>query len=165
MNTVSKLAGFTLIEVLVSIGILAIGLLGLASLQGTSMKLGNSALLRSQAINLAYNIVDAMLANRNEALSGDYTCDLPKPVDAPECEKFLSLTGPIAQQDLQAWRNTLACTLPQGTGGIERNNDSTTFTANGATSFTVTVAWDDSRGTKERQTIVIVTDIGPPWSN
>ncbi len=56
--------GFTLIEVLVSMFILAIGLLGLASLQGISLKNNQDAYLYSQANALAYEMSDRIKANR-----------------------------------------------------------------------------------------------------
>lgn len=56
--------GFTLVEVLVSMIILAIGLLGLASLQGISLKNNQDAYLYSQANALAYEMSDLIKANR-----------------------------------------------------------------------------------------------------
>jgi type IV pilus modification protein PilV len=69
----SRSAGFTLLEVLVAVLVLAIGLLGLARLQMTVMKSNQSAYLRSQASLLAYDISERMRANRTAALGG--SCD------------------------------------------------------------------------------------------
>ncbi|MBN2886612.1 MAG: type IV pilus modification protein PilV, partial [Chromatiaceae bacterium] len=55
---------FTLIEVLVAVLVLSVGLLGLAGLHGVSLKLNRGAALRTQASQLAYEITDAMRANR-----------------------------------------------------------------------------------------------------
>ena len=46
--------GFTLLVVLVALLVLSIGLLGLAGMQTLSLKNNNSALMRSQAVVLAY---------------------------------------------------------------------------------------------------------------
>lgn len=124
-----KHAGFTLLEVAISMGVLAIGLLGLVSLQAVSLKNSSSVLYRSQATNLAHSIIDAMRVNKS-ALGSYVTAMEP----APEC-KLLDLNGNIAENDLMAWKNTLACTLPQGTGSIAVNGNF----------VTVTVRWDDSR--------------------
>ena len=43
--------------------VMAIGLLGLASLQAVSLTRGNDSLLRQQAAMLAYDIADRMRAN------------------------------------------------------------------------------------------------------
>lgn len=55
--------GFTLIEVLVSMVIMAIGLLGLAGLQTLSIKDNQDAYLSSQATALAYEMSDRIRAN------------------------------------------------------------------------------------------------------
>lgn len=56
--------GFTLIEVLVSMIILALGLLGLASLQGIALKNNQDAYLFGQANALAYEMSDRIKANK-----------------------------------------------------------------------------------------------------
>ncbi len=55
--------GFTLLEVLVSLVIFSIGLLGLAGLQILSMKLTSDSMLRTVAAVLANDMVDRMRAN------------------------------------------------------------------------------------------------------
>ena len=62
-RTVDKNTGFTLIEVLIAMLVLAGGLLGLAGLQATSLSNGQSAYNRSQATQLAYQLADNMRAN------------------------------------------------------------------------------------------------------
>ena len=125
-----KQRGFSMIEVLVTVLILAIGLLGLAGLQTTALRSNHSALLRSQATVLAYDIADRLRANRTAALDGGYDIDL---------EDTLTGTSMVAA-DIIAWKGNLAAMLPLGDGAIERvrNGDRTTFT--------IVVQWDDSRG-------------------
>src|SRR5256885_15202224 len=45
--------GFTMIEMLVALVVLAVGMLGVASLFGISLHSGSSAITRMQAVNLA----------------------------------------------------------------------------------------------------------------
>ncbi|MFC0153967.1 type IV pilus modification protein PilV [Xanthomonas dyei] len=61
--------GFSLIEVLVAVLILAIGLLGFALLQTTSVRMSKSAAIRTQATNLATELLDQMRVNRLSAAS------------------------------------------------------------------------------------------------
>lgn len=122
-------AGFTMVEVLVAVLVLSIGLIGLASLQGVSLQFNNSAYLRSQATNLAYDMADRVRANRQVALTtAAYNL---APADAAP------IPGDLASADLAEWRNALQTMLPAGTGGV-------TVGAGGA--LTVVVCWDDTRG-------------------
>lgn len=59
----SKQGGSSLIEVLVTVIVLAIGMLGLATMQNTSLKLSYDSYLRSQANFLAYDLIDRIRAN------------------------------------------------------------------------------------------------------
>jgi type IV pilus assembly protein PilV len=126
--------GFTLIEVLIAVIVLAIGFLGMASLQVTATRLNQRAHQRSQATLLAEDLLDRMRANRDAALAAPsaYALALATPDTCAET----SLTGTLAERDLRAWRVSLACHLPQGTGSV---------TLAGATA-TIRVQWDDSRG-------------------
>ena len=55
--------GFTMVEVLVSLVVLSIGLLGIGKLVLFSARANDSAYLRSQATGLAYEILDNMRGN------------------------------------------------------------------------------------------------------
>jgi len=58
--------GFSMIEVLIALVVLAVGLLGLALLQTTNLRYTKSANLRTQAVNLGAEILDTMRANHTE---------------------------------------------------------------------------------------------------
>ena len=59
-----KAAGFSLIEVMVAVLVLGVGLLGFALLQTMSVRFTQSANQRTQATNLAYDMLDQMRVNR-----------------------------------------------------------------------------------------------------
>lgn len=63
--------GFSMIEVLIALLVLAFGLLGLALLQTMNLRYTQSANQRTQATNLAYELLDLVRANR--VLVNDYT--------------------------------------------------------------------------------------------
>lgn len=90
--------GTTLIEVLVTILVMSIGLLGLAALQGFSLQAGQSAYYRTQATNLAYEVADFARVNRSAAMA---SCDLPV---------------------LDSWSNFVATQLPNGALAIDFTN-------------------------------------------
>lgn len=62
-----KQRGFSMIEVLIALVVLAIGLLGFALLQTMNLRYTQSANQRTQATNLAYDLLDQMRANRLSA--------------------------------------------------------------------------------------------------
>ncbi len=61
--------GFSLIEVLVSVVILSLGLLGVAGMQVLSLQSGHSAYQRSQATWVANDLADRLRARRDDACS------------------------------------------------------------------------------------------------
>src|ERR1700751_1237241 len=62
--------GFTLVEMLVALVVLAVGMLGVAILFGISLHSGSSAISRMQAVNLAADIADRTRANRRAGNNG-----------------------------------------------------------------------------------------------
>lgn len=125
-----KETGATLIEVLIAMVVLAVGLLGLAGLQATSIQSNHSAYYRSQATLLAGDLADRMRANRTEALTNAYL------IDFPISSTSNSVTGTSAEKDIAEWLNQLAQTLPEGTGKIEKDG----------TLVTISIRWNDTRG-------------------
>ena len=73
MNQKANQHGFTMVEVLVTLVILAVGLLGLAGLQATSLRNTESAYQRSQAAILAYDMLDRMRANSAGVANGRFS--------------------------------------------------------------------------------------------
>lgn len=88
-------SGFSMIEVLIALIVLAIGLLGLALLQTMNLRFTQSANHRSIAVNLAYELLDYTRANRINVQ--DYLAITPGsfasvPVPATGCARTASLT-------------------------------------------------------------------------
>lgn len=65
-------SGVGLIEVMIAVLVVSIGFLGVAALQATSLSTNNSAMARSMATVSSYSILDAMRADRENALAGKY---------------------------------------------------------------------------------------------
>lgn len=139
-----KLAGFTMIEVLVALVVLSLGLLGLASLQVATTKFNHAAYLRSQATRLAYSMADRMRANRSAALENAAYSGVAYIAD-PACGGVAGAT--VAERDVSAWRNALACSLPAGNGRIDFAGDM----------VTISVRWDDTRGEEDPEIFAMTT--------
>lgn len=119
-------SGFSMLEVLISLLVLSIGLLGMAGLQMNALKFNHTASVRSQATVLAYEIGDRMRMNRKDALDGKYAISLTA----------TSASGSTrASADLSEWKQSLARHLPDGRGAVQTSGNI----------VTVTVQWDESR--------------------
>ena len=141
-NARYRTQGFTLLEVLVTLVVLSIGLLGLAGMQLNGLQSNHSAYLRSQATILTQDIADRMRANRISTVTGAYDIALGDVPAAVTCTGVGANcpTSALANADLSQWKTHLADSLPQGDGAITR------VTAGAITLVTITVQWDDSKG-------------------
>lgn len=123
--------GFTLLEVLVAILVVAGGLLGLAALMNASLRNNQSANAQTQAVWLAYDMLDRLRADRINALApagANYNVALGA---AP------ASSSPFPQAQLIEWRGLLKQNLPGGDGQV---------TVTPATrEVTVIVEWADAR--------------------
>jgi type IV pilus assembly protein PilV len=132
---------FTLVEVMVSIILLTISMLGLAALQNSSTRFDHQAFLRSQSIVQTTDIVDRMRANISGVAGGFYT---PSPVPdsyAKDCDDSSQTCSPqeLAVFDIVKWNSGNIAKLPNGTG---------TITDLGANIFQISVLWQEQAGEK-----------------
>ena len=127
-----KQDGFSLLEVLISVVILAIGMLGVAAMQTSAIRYNHSAELRSLAVTQISNIVDRMLANSQGMENGAYNSVSGIP-SAPNCTNCTS--AQVAQYDIHEWNSSNRDLLPAGQGTITRN----------ANRYIITIRWDNNR--------------------
>ena len=135
----SRQAGFTLIEVMVSLVIAGTGLLALASMQATALKGGNMASGITTANQMLQNATERILKNAvNVAaydgmqISTDTTTNTR--VNCPTLDPV-----PACLRDFLDWQNAIA-ELPKG---------SMTISSTSSGNFelvTVAVAWEDMMG-------------------
>ncbi len=156
-----RIAGFSMIELLVAVLVMGIGVLGITGLQVASMQNNREALLRGEAAQMAYSILDRIRANRigGAAIVGlayDGLAIGDAPPNANDCQAGNCSQAQMVAFDLAVWKcslgsfdtdagcvalraaNVLPPTnqqpgLPQGDGSVA---------VNGATGVvTVTVQW------------------------
>jgi type IV pilus assembly protein PilV len=134
-------SGFTLIEVLVAVALTAIGLLGLASLQMTSMGGTQAGSERTQAAMLALDISDRMRHNIDAARDGEYDLDLGDIPDSATCRSVSAdcSTADLAAADLSEWRTLVSASITGGDTSIA------TAASGNVTDVTVTISWVDTR--------------------
>ncbi len=138
-------SGFTLIEVLITLVVFAVGLLGLAALQIRAMQFVHDAYIHSQAQVLAYDVLDRIRANRIEAMSlttSNYVLTFDDNPAAPgtNCAATDCTAPEMAQFDLYEWREMLKEHMPQGKGAISFSDPAT-----GRRIYTIQIQWLDDR--------------------
>lgn len=170
-----RIAGFSMIELLVAVLVMGIGVLGITGLQVASMQNNREALLRSEAAQMAYSILDRIRANRIGGagivgLAYDGLAVGDAPPNANDCQAANCSQAQMVAFDLAVWKcslgsfdadggcvalraaNVLPPTnqqpgLPQGDGSV---------VVNGATGvITVTVQWMGSNN--QLQTLSLET--------
>ncbi|MCU7844144.1 MAG: type IV pilus modification protein PilV [Candidatus Thiodiazotropha sp. (ex Monitilora ramsayi)] len=155
-----SVAGFTLMEVLVTMVILSIGLLGVAGLQLGSLRGNQSAFHSSIAANLAVEGADRLRSNvpgvRNPNTGADRAeYDLINAAGAdPGCIDTTCSYAELADHDAFEWITSIQNQLPSGQGAICRDgtpHDGSSSAAhacdgnpdaNGNDIFAIKVWWD-----------------------
>lgn len=125
--------GVTLVEVLVTVIIISVGLLGVAALHLTSLRNSYDSNIRSKAVWLANDIVERMRANREVARDGDYDVAFGGTLAG----------GTVAGNDVNAWQAAISDAthgLPTGQGSIDTN------TVGDNVIFTIRVQWTERDG-------------------
>lgn len=117
--------GASLIEILVSMAIIAVGLMGAIGLKIASARAVGDSNLRSMAAMYAQDILERARANKTRAAAGEYNL-------AAGATPSASPTT-IAQTDVAQWATQLSNNLPSGTGTVNI----------AAGTATVTVSWTE----------------------
>jgi len=130
--------GFSMVEVLVTLMVLSIGLLGLAAMQTSSIQNTHGAYLRTQATHLAYDMLDRMRANMTGVNNGNYNnIDANESIDNytdPGCVAAGCTFPQMTTTDTAQWEVDLASQLPAGQGTVVNAGNNV---------FTITVTWGD----------------------
>jgi type IV pilus assembly protein PilV len=98
----SRNSGFTLVEIMVTLVIISIGMLGLSKLQLTSLRYNQNAYQRSIATQLAYDLANRMRANAIAIDSGAYNS--PTATQKAACLTTVGCTPTeMAGHDMYEW--------------------------------------------------------------
>ena len=128
--------GFTLIEVMVTVVVFSIGLLGLAGMQLQALKSSHGSQLRNQATALTYEIGERIRSNRAAVVPGHYDINAAEqPATTADCEVAHCNASEMASYDLNQWKAALLSALPAGDGSVSRDTQL----------VTIAVFWDERR--------------------
>ncbi len=148
--------GFTLIEVLITMLILAVGVLGVAALQFKALKYNHDALMRNQISFLAQDIADLAQTEQNLSNRSNYafptdTVGVPNPcgntfVQRTGCGGAINTgcdyTVHTPTNNLSCWINLARSYLPPGSQiTISEENDPA-----GGKLYYTTFSWPDREG-------------------
>ena len=130
-------SGLGMIEILITVLVLAIGILGVASTQVVSLQMNSQSQSRSQAVLLAEDLLDRIRANSDNLGAYALAQDDAQGANGGDCAtSFVPANATVAANDIAAWENSLACLLPEA----ER-----TVTVDPLTNVvTVTIDWDQN---------------------
>lgn len=107
--------GASLLEVLIALFVLAVGLLGVLSLQAESLRFNQQAHSASQALFLANDLVERMRLNTK----GEYATNQATPlVGVNPCKTNSCDSAALASADLAEWASNIAARLPGGLGNV-----------------------------------------------
>ena len=139
--------GFSMIEVLVTLLVISLALLGTAGLQAYSMRLNQGGQFRSLAVFLAADLAERMEANRASALAGGYVVSSTLGADflaagaavSTACVTAACSAAALAAYDLSQWQSAVAATLPQSSWSVAQALSGSQST------YTVTLNWVDRK--------------------
>jgi type IV pilus assembly protein PilV len=132
--------GFSIVEAMVALVVMSVGMLGIAGLYVSSLKAGRTAILRTQAVNLASDIADRIRANRTARYAYDTAAVAPCSVPGGGATLAETTARNLAATDTCQWRTIIQTILPQGNGviGFVAGNP-----AGMPNTYVVTVSWQE----------------------
>ncbi len=176
INTYPLTGGFTLIEILVTLLVLSIGMLGMATLQSQGQQYTFTAYARTQSNMLAYEIMDKIRLNQSVAkgdvidngiavntgyiINGrsDLFCYY-KADNNCNCADNNCTNTQLRDYDLGNWYVRLAETLPGGNGNIiaRRIPEPPTLTVADQVRYTISISYDLRKEEQENEAIKTIT--------
>lgn len=139
-----RAGGFSMIEVLVTLLIISLALLGTAGLQAYSMRLNQGGQFRTHAVFLVSDLAERIEANKtanyemqwNFAASGAYDISGTNPQD---CLTISCAPADLATYDQWEWQRRVGdpAVLPQSSWSVTR------AVAGTLTTYTIVVSWVD----------------------
>lgn len=134
-----------MLEILITLVIIATALLGTAGLQMYAMRMGKSGEFRTQAVFLASDIAERMEANKAAAVAGNYVVAATSAPSAAatDCAANACDIATLANWDISEWENAII-----GVGLPQANWQITQTTAGNPSTYTIVISWADRSSVK-----------------
>ena len=153
-------AGFSMVEVLVTLVVLSTGLLGVANLQVEALRSNQSAFLASVAAQQAQDMTERMQANPAGVMGGQYDhLDASIPGEQVNCQTANCTPAQLAMYDHNRWNTANQTLLPSGSGQVS---------AIATRTFLIGVRWNDKQlagATGWQAGSIAATACGAPQAN
>ena len=110
IRALKKQAGFSMMELLVAVLVMGVGVLGVTGLQLISLQNNQDALLRSEAVQLAYDILDRIRVNPGAGVPGSQYNGIAlddAPVAPPDCMAGDCTPAQMVAFDVASWKCSL----------------------------------------------------------
>ena len=147
-----------MLEVMISIVILAFGLLGIAGLQAFALKNTHSASMRLTATELAHDMIDRMKSNYVGVSAGEYDKRTVASYAAAsvDCDKTPCTVVQVGEHDRGQWQARINAALPGGVGIVcldstpvdGLNPAAPACDGLGEVMYVVKIWWNDDRTTR-----------------
>lgn len=138
----TKQHGFSMLEILITLVIVATALFGTAGLQVYAMRMNQGGQFRTQAVFLASDIAERMEANKAAAVAGNYavaSASTPS-VSAADCANAVCDSENLASWDISQWGTAIVnARMPQASWEITQ-----TIAGNPST-YQIVIRWTDRR--------------------
>lgn len=133
--------GVSMIEILVTLLVISIAMLGAVGLQMQSMRMNSAGQFRSQAVFFAGDLAERMEANKDAAIAGNYLiAETSSPVAASKDCISNSCSGlELADSDLQQWGTAIKAALPGASWSVTTSD----IAGSNPSTFTIVVKWVD----------------------
>lgn len=149
-----RAGGFTLVEVLVSLVVLSVGLLGIAALYVETLRTGRTSMNRMTAVTLAADMADRIRANPGAgAAYGGAGPGLNN-----GCVNGANACTPaeLAADDWFSWRQDVVARLPG-----EPTTDIQVVDAPPLTQYTITLNWPETGQVDPAEYVLVTQELQP----
>ena len=142
-----RLRGLALLEVLISMLLIALWLASSAGMQAAMIRLQKGADLRQRGITLAGDLAERMQANPVAARAGNYVlAALPAPAASVDCLATPCTPDQLAAWDLAQWSGTLKSALVLDDVSVSLDNSA------GLATYTIRISWREPRSRQAAST-------------
>jgi type IV pilus assembly protein PilV len=141
-NSALNQGGFSMLEVLISLVLIAVAMLGQAGLQVNALRFAKGAATRMQAVFLSNEIAERIESNKLGATAGNYavaTASSTPSTSSTDCTVSACSSSVLAAYDLAEWTTRVSAALPSPTWQI------TNTIAGNPSTYTIIVSWQERR--------------------